>query len=61
MKYIDEVCAVLTDEVERRYLRNRDAWQTLTDELSAADEATPEQIHKAEQAHKDYILSLIHI
>jgi hypothetical protein len=31
MKYIDEVCAVLTDEVERRNLRSRDAWQTLTD------------------------------
>ena len=55
MKYIDEVCAVLTDEVERRYLRSRDAWQTLTDEVSEADEATPEQIQKAEQAHKDYI------
>ena len=53
MKYIDEVCAVLTDEVERRYLRSRDAWQTLTDEVSAADEATPEQIQKAEQAHKN--------
>ena len=55
MKCIDEVCAVLTDEVERRYLRSRDAWQTLTDEVSEADEATPEQIQKAEQAHKDYI------
>ena len=39
MKYIDEVCAVLTDEVERRYLRSRDAWQLLSDEVSAADEA----------------------
>ena len=55
MKYIDEVCTVLTDEVERRYLRNRDAWQILTDEVSSADEATPQQIQKAEQAHKDYI------
>ena len=55
MKYIDEVCAVLTDEVERRYLRSRDVWQTLTDEVSAADEATTEQIQNAEQAHKDYI------
>ena len=55
MKYIDEVCAVLTDEVERRYLRSRDAWKLLSDEVSVADEATPEQIQKAEQAHKDYI------
>jgi hypothetical protein len=55
MKYIDEVCAVLTDEVERHYLCSRDAWQLLSDEVSAADEATPEQIQKAEQAHKDYI------
>ena len=55
MKYIDEVCSVLSDEVERRYLRTRDAWQTLTDEVSAADEATPEQNQKAEQANKDYI------
>jgi hypothetical protein len=55
MKYIDEVCAVLTDEVERRYLRSRDAWQTLTDEVSAADDVTQEQIQNAEQAHKEYI------
>jgi hypothetical protein len=55
MKYIDEVCAVPTDEVERHYLCSRDAWQLLSDEVSAADEATPEQIQKAEQAHKDYI------
>jgi hypothetical protein len=55
MKYIDEVCAVLTDEVERRYLRSRDEWQILFDEVSAADEATTEQIQNAEQAHKDYI------
>ena len=55
MKYIDEVCAVLTDEVERRYLRSRDAWQTLTDEVSAADGATPKQIQKAVQANKGYI------
>ena len=47
MKYIDEVCAVLTDEVERRYLRSRDAWQMLSDEVSAADEATPEQIQES--------------
>ena len=46
MKYIDEVCSVLSDEVERRYLRSRDAWQMLSDEVSAADEATPEQIQK---------------
>jgi hypothetical protein len=55
MKYIDEVCAVLTDEVERCYLRSRDAWRTLTDEVSAADEVTQEQIQNAEQAHKEYI------
>ena len=55
MKYIDEVCSVLSDEVERRYLRTGDAWQTLTDEVSAADEATTKQIQNAEQVHKDYI------
>ena len=55
MKYIDEVCSVLSDEVERRYLRSRDIWQTLTDEVSAADEATTAQIQNAEQAHKEYI------
>ena len=58
MKYINEVCAVLTDEVERRYLRGRDEWQMLTDEVSAAEEATSEQIQKAEQAHRDYIRAL---
>ena len=30
-------------------------WQTLTDEVSAADEATTAQIQNAEQAHKEYI------
>ena len=55
MKYIDEVCAVLIDEVERRYLRSRDEWQILTGEVVAADEATSEQIQVAEQAHKEYI------
>ena len=58
MKYIDEVCAVLTDEVERRYLSRRDEWQMLIDEVSAADEATSEKIQKAEQAHKDNIRAL---
>ena len=30
MKYIDEVCSVLSDEVERRYLRIRDAVRAST-------------------------------
>ena len=30
----------------------------LIDEVSAADEATSEQIQKAEQAHRDYIRAL---
>ena len=46
MKYIDEVCSVLSDEAERRYLRTRDAWQLLTDEMAAVDEATPELTSK---------------
>ena len=41
--------------MERRYLRTRDAWQMLRDEVSAADEATPELTQQVEQAHKDYI------
>tara|TARA_B110000261_G_C12999609_1_gene323663 strand:+ start:704 stop:925 length:222 start_codon:yes stop_codon:yes gene_type:complete len=55
MKYIDEVCSVLSDEVERRYLRTRDAWQLLTDEMAAADETTPELTQQVEQAHREYI------
>jgi hypothetical protein len=55
MKYIDEVCSVLSDEAERRYLRTRDAWQLLTDEMVAADEATPELTQQVAQAHKEYI------
>ena len=55
MKYIDEVCSVLSDEVERRYLRTRDAWQMLSDEMFAADEVTPELTQQVEQAHKDCI------
>ena len=55
MKYIDEACSVLSDEVERRYLQTRDAWQILTDEMAAVDEATPELTQQVEEAHKDYI------
>ena len=55
MKYIDEVCSVLSDEVERRYLRTHDAWQILSDEMFAADEAIPELIQQVEQAHKEYL------
>jgi hypothetical protein len=55
MKYIDEVCAVLSDEVERRYLRTRDAWQLLTDEMAAVDETIPELTQQVERAHKEYI------
>jgi hypothetical protein len=55
MKYIDEACSVLSDEVERRYLQTRDAWQILTDEMAAVDEATPELTQQVEQAHKEYI------
>ena len=55
MKYIDEVCSVLSDEVERRYLRTRDAWQILSDEMFAADEVTLELTQQVEQAHKDCI------
>jgi len=55
MKYIDEVCSVLSDEVERRYLRTRDAWQILNDEMFAADQVTPELTQQVEQAHKEYI------
>ena len=53
MKYIDEVCSVLSDEVERRYLRTRDAWQLLTDEMAAVDETIPELTQQVEQAHKE--------
>ena len=49
------VCSVLSDEAERRYLRTRDAWQLLTDEMAAVDEATPELTQQVEEAHKDYI------
>ena len=48
MKYIDEVCSVLSDQVERRYLRTRDAWQILSDEMFAADEVTLELTQQVE-------------
>ena len=31
------------------------AWQILTDEMVAADEATPKLTQQVEQAHKEYI------
>tara|TARA_B110000114_G_scaffold183853_1_gene226098 strand:- start:1353 stop:1574 length:222 start_codon:yes stop_codon:yes gene_type:complete len=55
MKYIDEVCSVLTDEVERRYLRTLDAWQILTDEMANTEQPSRELIQQVEHAHKEYI------
>ena len=49
------VCSVLTDAVERHYLRTLDAWQILTDEMANTDQPSRELIQQVEHAHKEYI------
>ena len=56
MKYLDEVCKVLSDEVESRYLTSRDRWQELTAKVAATSDPSLELLQQAEQS-----LSLIHI
>ena len=55
MKYLDEVCEVLSDEVESRYLISRDRWQELTDEVAATSDPSVELLQQAEQSYKEYI------
>ncbi len=55
MKYLDEVCEVLSDEVESRYLISRDRWQELTDEVAATSDPSVELLQQAEQSYKEYV------
>lgn len=55
MKYLDEVCEVLSDEVESRYLTSRDRWQELTDVVAATSDPSVELLQQAEQSYKEYI------
>ena len=55
MKYLDEVCKVLSDEVESRYLISRDRWQELTDEVAATSNPSVELLQQAEQSYKEYV------
>jgi len=55
MKYLDEVCKVLSDEVESRYLISRDRWQELTDEVAATSDPSVELFQQAEQSYKEYV------
>ena len=55
MKYLDEVCKVLSDEVESRYLISRDRWQELTDEVAATSDPSVELLQQAEQSYKEYV------
>ena len=55
MKYLDEVCEVLSDEVESRYLISRDRWQELTAEVAATCDPSADLIQQTEQSYKEYI------
>ena len=55
MKYLDEVCEVLSDEVESRYLTSRDKWQELTAEVAATSDPSADLIQQTEQSYKEYI------
>ncbi len=55
MKYLDEVCEVLSDEVESRYLISRDRWQELTDVVAATSDPSVELLQQAELSYKEYV------
>lgn len=54
MKYIAEVCAVLMDETERRYLKARDTLETLMGELDGVDTPSHKLAEQVDTATKDY-------
>ena len=55
MKYTEEVCAVLADEAERRYLRNKDALQSLMEQAASSEAPSPKLNEQADNAHKEYL------
>lgn len=55
MKYIEEVCAVLADEAERRYLRSKDALQSLMEQAASSEAPSAKLNEQAGNAHKEYL------
>ena len=52
MTYIDEVCAALLDDTERKYIIARTQLEQLKD---AGDVPTEEHADQIEMAHKEYL------
>ena len=55
MKYIDEVCAVLTDEAERRYLSSKDVLQNLMEQSASSEAPSAKLNEQTDNARKEYI------
>ena len=55
MKYVDEVCAVLADDAERRYLSSKDALQSLMEQVSSSEAPSAKLNEQTESARKEYI------
>ena len=55
MKYIEEVCAVLADEAERRYLSSKDVLQSLMEQVASSEAPSAKLNEQIHNAHKEYI------
>ena len=55
MKYTEEVCAVLADEAERRYLSSKGALQSLMEQVASSEAPYSKLNEQTENAHKEYL------
>jgi hypothetical protein len=55
MRYIDEVCEVLSQEAEKRYAEARDNLSRLSDGFGNDPSLSAEQINTLEAARKEYL------
>ena len=55
MKYIDEVCAVLADEAERRYLSSKDALQSLMEQVASSEAPSGKLNEQTDNARREYL------
>jgi hypothetical protein len=55
MKYIEEVCNVLSQEAEKRYVEARDNLSRLSDDFGDNSDLSEEQVNTLVAARKEYL------
>jgi hypothetical protein len=55
MKYIEEICDVLSQEAEKRYVETRDNLSRLSDDFGNDPNLSAEQVNTLEAARKEYL------